>query len=100
MILDLQMKSLNACHIIQFQFVVTILHEIGHIFYSYLSKGAIDTPQNMSDKPGESGFRLEKLVFGGILLFFRDKRVGDSDYGICPSDIASVQGQLLGVTDV
>ena len=100
MILDLEEKSLNACRIIQFQFVVTILHELGHIFFSFLSKGAIDTPQNLPDQPGESGFRLEELVFGGRLLFFRDKRVGDSDHGVCPRTIASVQGQLFGATDV
>ena len=99
MILDLHMKELNACRIIQFQFVVTILHETGHIFFTFLSKGAIDTP-NLPDKPGESGFRLEELVFGGRLVFLRDKRVGDSDYGVCPRTIASVQGQLFGATDV
>ena len=110
MIRDLEAKSnsaedkegyiLNACRIIKFQMVVTILHEIGHIFFTYLGKGVVGTPQTLSNEPGESGYRLEELVFGGSLKFLRDIRVGDSDYGVCLSTIASVQGQLLGVIDV
>ena len=88
----------NACRIIKFQFVVTILHEIGHIFFTYLGKGAVNTPSTLPNKPSESGFRLEELVFGSKLLFLRDKRVKNSDYGVCPSTIrqskASCSGQL------
>ena len=97
---DKEGHILNACLTIKFQFIVTIVHEIGHIFVTYLGKGVVDTPQTLTKKPGEPGFRLEELVFGGRLQFFRDKRVGNSDHGVCPSTLASVQGQLFGVTDV
>lgn len=108
--LDLKKKSnsaedkeghiLNAYRIIKFQFVVTILHEIGHIFFTYLSEGLDNSPPHQSRKPGESGFRLEELVFGGELHFLRDKRLGDEENVVCPSTIAPVQGQLSMVIDV
>ena len=79
------------------QTAVTIFHEIGHVFISYLGKGIIDTPEYPI---GEAGFRLEKHVFGDRLNFLRDIRVGNRDHGVCPSTIASVQGQLLRVSNV
>lgn len=90
----------SAYRIIQFQLVVTIFHEIGHIFLTYLGEGLDGTPPKVPGKPAEAGFRLEELVFGGVLKFRRDKRVGDSDYGVCRSTIASVQGELFRVIDV
>ena len=90
---------LKAYRTIQFQFVVTILHEIGHIFFTYLSKGGFDTPPT-TPKVGETGFRLEALVFGGQMRFLRDEKREESDHTVCPSTIASVQGQLFRVTDV
>lgn len=51
-------------------------------------------------QPGESGVRLEVLVFGGQLHFLRDKRLEDSEYPVCRSIIASVQGQLSRLIDV
>ena len=108
--LDLKQKSntaedkeghiFNAYRTIKFQFVVTILHEIGHIFFTYLSEGMDESPPHQSRKPGESGFRLEEMVFGGELHFLHDKRLGDEDHGVCPSTIAPVQGQLFRGTDV
>ena len=104
--LDLEMKSnsaedkeghfLNASRIIKFHFVVTMLHEIGHIFFSYLGKGAVDTPPTVPNKPSEAGFRLEELLFGGKLLFLRDKRVKDSNFGVCPSTLRKSKASYSG----
>ncbi len=91
---------LNAYKIFQFEFVVTILHEIGHVFVSYLCKGLDDTPPDSPSEEGESGFHLEKLVFGGLLRIRRDTRSKDRHYGVCPSTMASIQGQLFRVIDV
>lgn len=96
---DKEGHILNAYRVYQFQFAVTILHEIGHVFNTYLSKGIGDTPPS----PGgtvEAGFRLEKLIFGEKIHFLRDRKAGDSDCGVCPSTIVSAQGQLFRVTDV
>ena len=92
---DKEGDILNAYQSVWFQFIATIFHEIGHIFMTYLGEGVYDTPPTTAN--GEIGFRLEELVFGGVLKFRRDKRVGDSDYGVCPSTIASVQGQYSRV---
>ena len=97
---DKEGHFLNAYRIIKFQFVVTILHEIAHIFFTYLSEGLDDTPPSSPQQPGESGWRIEELVFGGRLHFRRDKRLANSDCGVCRSTIASVQGQLSRVIDV
>ena len=97
---DKEGHILNAYRTIKFQFVVTILHEIGHIFITHLGEGQDKTPPSRSDEPGEAGFRLEELVFGGRLSFLRDKRRLESDHGVCQSTIASVQGQLFRVTDI
>ena len=108
--LDLKMRSnsaedkeghiLNAYRISQFQLVDTILHELGHVYTTYLGKGVCDSPRTPADKRGESGHRLTQLVWGGRMHHLRDTRVGDSDYGVCPSTIASVQGKLFRVNDV
>ena len=107
--LDLKKKSesgkdkeghLKAYRVAQFQLVVTILHEFGHMFVTYLGKGVDYTPPIQPDKAGEFGFHLEELVFGGQVKFYRDARVGKKDYGVCPSTLAPVQGQFFRVTDV
>ena len=36
----------------------------------------VDTPQTLSNEPGESGYRLEELVFGGALNSFVIKGSG------------------------
>ena len=73
-----------------FLFAVTIFHELGHVFITFLSLGDADTPEgkeseyilNMSDIQGEekpeSGYTLERLVFGGIVAHFCDKELDDS----------------------
>ena len=55
----------DAYRIIQFQFVVTIFHEIGHVFVTWLGKGLDNTPPGEDGKKGESGYKLEELVFCG-----------------------------------
>ena len=78
----------NAYRIIQFKLVDTILHELGHMYISYLGKGVWDSPRNPGGRRGESGIRLTSLVWGGGVLLRRDIMVNDSDYGVCPSTIA------------
>ena len=97
---DKEGHFLNAYRIIKFQFSVTNLHEISHIFFTYLGEGLDHTPPSPAPQSGESGWRLEELIFGGRLHFLRDKRLKDTDCGVCRSTIGSVQGQLFGVTDV
>ena len=48
------------------------MHELGHLFVQYLSRGKVDTPPKVSrtgkNKVGEAGAYLEVLMFGGCVV--------------------------------
>ena len=88
----------------QFLFAISILHELAHVFITYLTEGKKHTPrkQKVYDKTadgpntqGESGCMLEQLVFGGLITNFRDPIVGSPDDSVRSNIVALVQGQVL-----
>ena len=91
---DKEGQILNAYRMMQFQFAVTIFHEMGHVFNVLMGQGRLLTPKTEKDPEPEAGFQLEKMVFGAQIAFFHDKTV--QDYGVCSSIIASVQHPLRG----
>ena len=80
-----------------------MLHELSHIFLTYLNEGKENTPPSMkasvvtpaSENEGESGYMLDELVFGGTVKNFRDPIVGSSANSVCSSIDSWVYGQLL-----
>ena len=88
-----------------FMFANTILHEIGHIFLTFLTGGTKNTPPFMKNKGkgdigppvdktrGESGHQLEQLVFGGTMSYPRDPFSGTPDKWVCSDMVALVLGQ-------
>ena len=63
-----------------FLFAITLFHELGHLFITFLSMGKNDTPPELRPeldgiyhrpKP-EAGNFLEGLVFGGSVIHARD----------------------------
>lgn len=53
-----------------------LLHEVSHVFVTYLTRGMYDTPTSiMADVPGwapkddvgESGLMMEQQIFGGVV---------------------------------
>ena len=87
----------------KFLFATTILHELSHIFLTYLTKGNELTPPSMRafatttapTRAGESGHLMEQLVFGGQISFFRDHVVGSLDTSVCSSIAPWVYSQFL-----
>lgn len=83
-----------------FTFASSILHEIGHVFFTYLLKGVGDTPSKIRahligkehDTEGECGRSLEQLVFGGVVSYWRDPITGNSRGDVCPDIVAMVRG--------
>ena len=59
-----QVYRIYACSL-----ALTIIHELGHLFVTYLSHGKVDTPNEMKTPRGhdmpEAGFFLEIVMFGG-----------------------------------
>lgn len=63
-----------------FIFANTFLHEIGHVFVNFLTKGRTGTPRRLraevagysAEDRGEAGRHLETIIFGGTLEYFRD----------------------------
>lgn len=58
-----------------FTFAKSMLHEIGHMFVTFLTHGETTTPPHISGKVagyegkrGEAGERLENLIFGGRVV--------------------------------
>ena len=86
-----------------FMFANCLLHEISHVFFTYLGKGTEHTPPimkaNMTDTVddtedktmGESGRKLELLVFGGAMDILRDAKAGTPDDRVCSDIVATVQ---------
>lgn len=90
-----------------FLYANSLLHEIGHLFITYLSRGqqSCHTPTNMKvptifDKHpeiGEAGRKLEALVFGGTMEYMVDPDKNFDWYDVCSHIIALVQGQLVEI---
>ena len=64
----------------------SFLHELGHMFVTFLGKGDTDTPPRMNAQQvgspqntrGEAGRYLEDLVFGGLVKVMRNPAEDDS----------------------
>ncbi len=61
-----------------------MLHELGHIFVTFLGLGETNTPPDMNIEVegipptvAEAGRYLEGLIFGGAFFLFRDPGVGE-----------------------
>lgn len=88
-----------------FKHANTLLHEIGHIFITYLSKGGHNTPPTMTaqvyydPKPekGEAGRKLEALVFGGTMEFWEYPDAETRYDAVCSLGVTPVQGQSVGI---
>lgn len=64
----------------------TLLHEMAHVFITYLSKGQSLTPHQVNTLPtteeeteGEAGRALEVLMFGGTINYFHEPITGTPD---------------------
>ena len=64
----------------------TLLHEMAHVFITYLSKGQSLTPRQVNTLPttkeeteGEAGRALEVLMFGGTINYFHEPITGTPD---------------------
>lgn len=87
-----------------FIFAKSILHELGHMFVTFLGRGSTGTPLGMNvqlvDRPqsteGEAGRYLENLVFGGFVSVLRNPAEGDNQ--VCsylPALIESLACELI-----
>ncbi len=79
-----------------FMFAGVFLHEIGHVFVTYLTEGRDNSPTEtgmMEETKGESGRFLEQLVFGSVLNFYQHPIVGTDNFRVCLTPTALVQGQ-------
>lgn len=64
-----------------FIFANTFLHEIGHVFVTFLTKGQMGTPRRLraeisgysGQDRGEAGRCLETIILGGTLEYYRDR---------------------------
>ena len=76
-----------------FIFANRFLHEIAHIFVTYLDKGRSNTPPRIRaevggysrEDMGEAGRYLETTLFGGTLEYYRDHAMDDSQVRPIPS---------------
>ena len=72
--------------IFNFIFANTFLHEIAHVFVTFLTKGRTGTPRRLraevtgysGEDRGEAGRHLETIIFGGTLEYYRDHADDDS----------------------
>ena len=70
----------------KFVFANTLLHEIGHVFVTFLTKGRTATPSHLQadvagysgEHEGEAGRNLETIIFGGTIEYYRDHADDDS----------------------
>lgn len=77
---DASSKEYKRYRTFLFLFAITFLHELGHLFISFLVKDGRDSPPQLSidlvdDIHGdstESGRLLEVLLFGGAVVPARD----------------------------
>ncbi|KAF6235157.1 hypothetical protein HO173_006786 [Letharia columbiana] len=64
----------------------TLLHELGHVFVTYLTKGQSASPpqvnavtEGVQGGEGEAGLALESLIFGGTIAYFQEPVSGTPD---------------------
>ena len=75
-----------------FMFANVLLHEIGHVLVTFLTKGKTGTPQHVRPQlagysmpgTGEAGRSLETILFGGTQEYYRD--LDDDDSQVSPHD--------------
>ena len=93
-----------------FHSATILVHEISHVFFTYLSQGEGLTPPVITAKlgtvdpigssgtiEGEAGLDLESWIFGGRLYHSRDPLIETSKYGVCSDLVDVVQGQPFGI---
>ncbi len=83
-----------------FMFTNVILHEISHVFITFLSKGApdTDTPIHMNapvhgqvvEPVGEAGRWLEKNLFQGTIHYFCDPKNRTLAHQVCSRSLWSM----------
>lgn len=63
-----------------FALAKTFVHELAHVFVTFLGRGKTDTPPDvhilLDATTGEAGWYLEKLIFGGVISVYRN----DAEY--------------------
>lgn len=78
-------------HRFVFLYSNTILHELAHVFITYLGRGRSHTPDEINEgktkgylhgAKEEAGGRLEKLVFGGLVSPYRKAIVETEDKSV------------------
>ena len=67
-----------------------LLHEMAHVFITYLSKGQSLTPSQVNTLPtikeeteGEAGRALEVLMFGATINYVHEPITGSQDDQVC-----------------
>ena len=83
----------NSAHLFRaFLFLTAnlLLHEIGHVFVTYLTKGQELTPprinaltRDVTGSNGEAGRALEYLIFDGTINYFKEPNIGTPDGQVC-----------------
>ena len=70
-----------------FMFVLgnKFMHQLGHLFVTYLSKGqgGAETQQSNGLLRGEAGIKLEQLIFGGFISQYHNLEDGDGQVCSC-----------------
>lgn len=61
----------------------TMVHELGHIYVTFLSMGETNTPDGIGGytSKGEAGSHLEILIFGGVVVALRNPAENDEQSG-------------------
>ena len=83
----------------------SLLHEIGHVFITYLSRGRQNTPATMKAQmswekypnEGEAGRKLEDIIFGGTIDYVVDPDTGTRFDEVCSHMFTLVRGQSVGI---
>lgn len=88
-------------------FTVLVMHELGHIFVTYLNKGRSNTPPPFygnvagisQGTRGEAGRKLQEMLFGGVVGFYRHPKGNDGQ--VCSDKCPLITCWYLSVrTDV
>lgn len=80
----------------------TMVHELTHIYLTFLSKGGTNTPESIKSAAvgtsrvgkGESGAYLEQLLFGGCMVTMRNPAEGDEQ--VCPRTLVWQEAKHIG----
>ena len=88
-----------------FMIAHVVLHEITHLFITYVTQGREPTPPRVNAQAvlgygdvlqdeGEAGLALEVELFGGTINYFRDPVRGSSEGQVCHGWFALVKSLL------